>query len=156
MSSGDIVWFNQAKLNVGKKLIDLSADTLKLGIVKSQANGGIDPSASTSDPCWGSGGSTNLSSSQVATGGSAYTGPKTLTTVTFTLVSGVATLRADIVTIAQDASGFTNGRWGILYSDTATNKNALAYVDLGSDRSLATAALTIDWSGATNDILTLT
>jgi hypothetical protein len=60
-----------------------------------------------------------------------------------------------VVSLAQDASGFTNGRWGILYNDTAAGKQALAYVDLGSDRSLVTGPLTIDWNGATNDILTL-
>lgn len=60
MASGDIVWFDQALLNLGEKVFDLSSDTLKLGIVKSAANSGIDPAASTSDPCWGAGGSTNL------------------------------------------------------------------------------------------------
>lgn len=155
MASGDIVWFDQALLNLGEKVFDLSSDTLKLGIVKSAANSGIDPAASTSDPCWGAGGSTNLSSSQVATGGTSYTGPQTLASVTWTIVSGTPTLRAANVTLASDASGFTNGRWGIIYDDSATNKNAIAYVDLGSDRSIASGGLTIDWSGADGDILTL-
>jgi hypothetical protein len=155
MAAGDIVWFDQAMLDLGKEVHDLTNDTLKLGIVKSAANAGIDPVASTADPRWGAGGSTNLSSSEVATGGSSYTGPQTLTTKTWTLVSGKGTLRADVVSLAQDASGFTNGRWGILYNDTAAGKQALAYVDLGSDRSLVTGPLTIDWNGATNDILTL-
>lgn len=155
MAQGDIYWFDQALLDIGKKLHDLSADTLKLGIVKSAANSGIDPAVTTSDPRWGSGGSTNLSSSQVATGGTSYTGPQTLASATWTLVSGVATLRANVVTLNQDASGFTNGRWGIIYNDTDSGKRALAFVDLGSDRSLAAGSLTIDWNGATNDILTL-
>jgi len=60
------------------------------------------------------------------------------------------------VTLAQDASGFTNGRWGIIYNNSDTNKRAIAFVDFGSDRSLVSGAITIDWNGATNDILTIT
>lgn len=155
MAVGDIVWFDQALLDLGSKKHNLGSDTLKLGIVKSAANGGVDPAATTSDPRWGAGGSTNLSSSQVATAGTSYTGPQTLASVTWSLVTGVATLRAAVVTLAQDASGFTNGRWGIIYNDTSSGKEALAYVDLGTDRSLANGALTIDWYSASNDILTL-
>lgn len=156
MAAGDITWFRQALLDLGKKVHDLSADTLKLGIVKSAANSGIDPTATTADPRWGAGGTTNLSSSQVATGGTSYTGPQTLGSVTWTLVSNEPFLRAAVVSLAQDASGFTNGRWGIIYNDTAAGKQALAFVDLGGDKSLAAGGLSIDWNGASNDILKIT
>lgn len=155
MAAGDIVWFDQALLNLGKKIFDLSSDTLKLGLVKSAANGGIDPAVTTADPCWGAGGSTNLSSSQVATAGTSYTGPQSLTSVTWAIVSGTPTLRADVITLAADASGFINARWGIIYDDTAANKNAIGYVDLGADVSIAAASYSFDWNGANNDILTL-
>jgi hypothetical protein len=155
MASGDITIFQQARLNLGKGVFDLSADTLKLGIIKSAANSGHDPSSSDADPHWGGSGTTDLSASQVATGGTSYAGPVTLTSTSFTLVSGVPTLRADVVSLSQDASGFTNGRWGILYDDTDANKRAIAFVDLGGDQSLVAAGLNIDWNGATNDILTL-
>lgn len=156
MAVGDIKWFAQGLLDLGNKLHNLGSDTLKYGIVKSAANGGIDPSLSTTDPRWGAGGTTNLSSSQVATGGTSYTGPGSLASATWTLVSNVPTLRANAITLAQDASGFTNGRWLIIYNDTDSGKRALAFVDLGSDRSLVTGQLVIDWSGASNDILTIT
>lgn len=153
MAVGDITWFRAGLLAVGTKLIDLNADTIKLGLVKSAANSGIDPTNTLADPRWGAGGTTNLSSSQVATGTSYTTGGPSLTTKTFALQSNVPTLRADIVTIAQDAAGFTNARWGILYESVTTR--AIAFVDLGSDRSVVGGALTIDWNGATNDILTI-
>jgi len=153
MAVGDITWFRAGLLAVGTKLIDLNADTIKLGLVKSAANSGIDPTNITADPRWGAGGTTNLSSSQVATGTSYATGGPSLTTKSFALQANVPTLRADIVTIAQDAAGFTNARWGILYEAVTTR--AIAFVDLGSDRSVVGGALTIDWSGATNDILTI-
>lgn len=152
MAAGDIKWFAQALLDMGKKLHDLSADTLKLGIITSA----VTPSLSTSDPRWGAGGSTNLSTNQVATGGTSYTGPQTLASVTWSLVSNVPTLRSTDVSLAQDASGFTNGRWGIIYNDTDAGKRAIGFIDFGSDRSLATGSLTINFGGAGTDILTLT
>lgn len=153
MAAGDIVWFDQALVELGSETFNLAADTIKLGLVKSAANSGIDPSAATSDPCWGAGGSTNLSSYQVATGGTSYTGPITLASVTWALASGKAKLDAADVTINADASGFTNARWGIIYDDSATDKNALGYVDLGGDKSIASANLVITWNAS--GILTL-
>jgi len=68
----------------------------------------------------------------------------------------VPTFRADVVTINQDASGFTTARWGIIYNNTDASKRAIAFIDLGSDRSIVAGSLTLDWSGATNDVLTIT
>ena len=152
MAAGDIVWFQQALLDLGNKIHDLDGDTLNVGIITSA----VTPAASTSAPHWGGTGTTNFATNQVATAGSSYTGPKTLASVTWSLVTGVATLRASIISMAQDASGFTNGRWGIIYNNTDTNKRALAFIDFGSDRSLVAGAINLDWNGATNDILTIT
>lgn len=151
MAAGDIVWFDQALLDLGKKLHDLSTEDVRLGFITSA----VTPAANTSDPRWGAGGGTNLSSSTVGTGGTSYTGPLALSTKSWAIVSGVPTFRADVVSLAQDASGFTNARWGILFNNTDSGKRALAYVDLGSDRSLASGSLSLDWQGAGNDILTL-
>jgi hypothetical protein len=152
MAVGDITWFRAGLLALGTKLINLNADTIKLGLVKSAANSGIDPTNITADPRWGAGGTTNLATSQVNTGTSYANGGPALTK-TFELRANVPTLRGDIVTIAQDASGFTNARWGILY-ETATLR-AIAFVDLGTDRSVVGGELKIDWSGVDNDILTI-
>ncbi|MFN8760229.1 MAG: hypothetical protein ACK5XA_15645 [Tagaea sp.] len=151
MAAGDIVWFDQALLDLGKKLHDLSTEDIRLGVITSA----VTPVATTTDPRWGTGGSTNLSSNQVATGGTSYTGPIALTTKSWTIVSGVPTFRADVVTLAQDATGFANGRWGILFNNTDAGKRALGFVDLGADRSLVSGSLSFDWQGAGNDILTL-
>lgn len=149
MAAGDIVWFDQALLDLGKEVHQLATDTLKLGLI----DAGVTPAATTADPCWGAGGTTNLSSNAVATG-TAWTGPVTLASVAWTLVGGTPTLDAtDPTTIAQDAGGFTDARWGIIYNDTATNKNAIAYLDLGSARSIVTGPLTITFNAS--GILTL-
>lgn len=151
MAVGDIKWFAQGLHDLGNKIHNLSSDVIKLGLITSAAT----PAVSTAAPHWGGTGTTNFSTNQVTTGTSYSTGGPTLVD-TWTLVSNVPTFRADIVTIAQDASGFTNARWGIIYNSTDANKRALAFVDLGSDRSIQAGSLTLDWSGANNDILTIT
>ena len=144
MAAGDIVWFDRALLDLGEKIHDLSSDTFKFGLVTSV----VTPATTTSDPRWGAGGGTNLSTNAVATG-TAWTGPVTLGSVTWTIVAGTPTFdAADLTQIAQDASGFTNARWGIIYNDTAAGKQALFYYDLGTDRSIVTGPLTITFKAS--------
>ena len=149
MASGDIVWFDQALLDLGKEGHQLATDTLKLGLITAV----VTPATTTSNPCWGAGGTTNLSTNAVGTA-TAWTGPVTLASVTWVITGGTPTLdAADPTAIAQDAGGFTDARWGIIYNDTATNKNAIAYLDLGSARSIVTGPLTITFNAS--GILTL-
>ncbi len=154
MATGTIKWFSQALLDIGNKVHNLSSDTFKLGIVTSSTV----PLLSTAAPHWGGTGTTNFASTQTGTSGTSYTGPVTLTTVTWTNVSNVPTFRADIVTLSQDASGFTTGAYGIIYNNTDTNKRAIGFVEISSagTASLVSGQLVIDWAGATNDLLTLT
>lgn len=152
MATGDVKWFAQALHDLGAKVHNLGADDLRLGIITSA----VTPATTTAAPHWGGTGTTNLATSQVTTGGTSYTGPVALTSESWTVVANVPTFRADVVSLAQDAAGFTTGRWAIIYNNTDANKRALAFVDLGADRSLVDGPLTIDWNGATNDILTLT
>lgn len=154
MATGTIKWFAQGLLDLGNKLHNLSSDTLKLGIVTTATV----PLLSTAAPHWGGTGTTNFATNQVGTAGTQYTGPKTLASVTWTLVSNVPTLRATDIAMTIDASGFTNGAYGIVYNDTDANKRALGFVELSSagTASLVSGALTIDWQGAGTDILTIT
>ena len=154
MATGTIKWFSQGLLDLGNKIHNLSSDVLKLGIVTNSTV----PSLSTAAPHWGGTGTTNFATNQVGTGGTQYTGPKTLASVTWTQVSNVPTLRATDIAMTIDASGFTNGAYGIIYNDTDTNKRALGFVELssGGTASLVAGALTIDWGGAGTDILTIT
>lgn len=156
MATGDIKWFAAGLLQLGSKVHNLTSDTLKMGIVTSATVPNID----TAVPAWGAGGTTNFSSNQVATA-TAYTGPITLASVSWTTIGsgpGVPTLRATDVTIAQDASGFTNGAYGIIYNDTDASKRALGYVELssGGTASIQSGSLTINFQGAGTDILKIT
>lgn len=152
MAQGDIKWFSGALLELGKGTHNLSSNTLKVGFITSVTT----PTVADTDPRWGTGGSTNWSSTQVTPGGNYTTGGPTLASVTWTNVSSVPTLRATDVTVTQHASNPTNARWGIIYNDTSANKNALGFIDFGSDRNLATGDFTINFGGAGTDILTLT
>lgn len=153
MATGDVKWFQQSVLDLGNKIHNLGSDVLKLGIVTTATV----PSMSTSGPHWGGTGTTNFATNQVGTGGG-YTGPITLASVTWTNVSGVLTLRATDVVISQNASGFSNGAYGIIYNDTDANKRAIGYIELssGGTLSIVSGSVTIDWQGAGTDVLRIT
>lgn len=153
MATGTVKWFAQGLMDLGNKLHDMDGDTLKLGIVTSATV----PLLSTAAPHWGGTGTTNFASNQVALA-TGYSGPITLTSKTWSLISNVPTFRAAVITIPQDAGGFANGAYGIIYNDTDANKRALGFVEIsaGGTASNVSGAVVIDWSGANNDILTLT
>lgn len=159
MAAGDIKWFGSALQKLGTKTINMDTDELKLALVTAS----VTPAIGTTNPCWGAGGSTNLSTYEVTAGGNYTAGGKILEissggagSQTWTLVSDAPTLRADVVSWAQHASNPTNARWGIIYSNTATNKDCLGYVDLGSARDMTAGALNVDWDSADNNILRIT
>ena len=157
MAQGDNILFNKFVEDIGDKLHDLSDDTFKFALIKSAANGGIDPTATTADPRWGAGGSTDLSASEVTPGGNYVTGGVSLSAVitdNWTISANVATFDGDDVSISQNASNPTNARWGVVYNDTDTGKRALGYIDLGADSDLSGGDFTVTWNAS--GIFTLT
>ena len=153
MATGDIKWFQQAVLDLGNKIHNLSSDALQLGIVTSA----VAPTMGTAAPHWGGTGTTNFATNQVGTGGG-YTGPITLASVTWSNVAGVLTLRATDVVVPQNASGFANGAWGIIFNNTDANKRAIGYVELssGGTLSIVSGSFTIDFQGVGTDVLRIT
>lgn len=144
MAAGDIVFFDQFLVDVLESLHDLENNTIKLGLITSA----VTPSATTADPRWGSGGSTNLSTSQVTPGGNYSSGGPTIGNPTVTLDSGQAVFDGDDISISQNASNPTNARWGIIYNDTDTGKRALGYVDLGAAIDLSAGDFAINWNAS--------
>ena len=144
MARGDIKWFASALLELGQEVHNLGADSLRLGIVTNLPV----PTMNTPGPAWGAGGSTNLSSNQVALG-TGYTGPIALASVTWSQVANVPTLAANSVVIPQDvASGFANGAYGIIYNDTAANKQCLGFLDLGGPVGNANGPININFNSS--------
>ena len=124
--------------------INLATDSIKLAIV----NNTIIPTSSTALPTWGTAGTTNLSANEVTAGTSYTAGGIALTTVTYTEAGGVNTFKAANVTIAQDATGFTTGYYGILYDATDVNKHCIGFVDLGGPVSVQGGPITISWNAS--------
>lgn len=139
MAAGDFKWFAQGLHDLGNKIHDLDADDFRMGIITTATT----PAVNTAAPHWAGTGTTNMSTNQVVTTGTSYTAPLVLTSEAWALTATGAAMDVADITLAQDASGFTNGRWGVVYNNTDANKRAIGYLDLGSDRSLVTGPLTI-------------
>lgn len=147
MAQGDVVVFDSFLQYVLKgnaeNPFDFGAtpDTIKCAIV----NNATVPSATTANPCWGAGGTTNFATNE-QTGGNFTAGGNTCASLTVTDNAGTIELdMGDPATWTQNASNPTTCYWGIVYSDTATNKNCIAYVDLGGVFDATTGDLTITW-----------
>lgn len=153
MATGNVHMFSQAAADINNKLLDWDSDDVRMGIVTTTTV----PTVGTVAPHWGGTGTTNFAANQVALA-TGYTGPVVLTGKSLANVSNVITLRADPITIPQDAAGFTNGAYGILYDNTDANKRCFGFVELsaGGALSLVAGQVVVDWSGATNDIFTFT
>lgn len=144
MAQGDVTLFAQFKLDEGKKTHQLATDVFKMGLITNS----VTPTATTADPRWGAGGTTNFSSNQVTPGGNYSTGGPTLTTNTWTLASVTATFDADNVSVLQNASNPTNARWGIGYNNTSAGKESIFFLDLGSVFDMSSGDLTVTWSAS--------
>lgn len=132
MATGTIKWFAQGLHDLGNKIHDLDADDWRLGVVTSTTT----PAVNTTAPHWGGTGTTNFATNQVATA-TAYTGPIVLSSESWTLTATGAAMDFADVTISQDASGFSNGAWGIIYNNTDANKRAIGYVELSAAGTLS-------------------
>lgn len=147
MATGTIKWFAQGLHDLGNKIHDLDGDDWRLGIVTTTTV----PAVNTAAPHWGGTGTTNFATNQVATTGTSYTGPIVLTSEAWTLTSTGATMDFADISLAQDASGFTNGAWGIIYNNTDANKRAIGYVEISAAGSASLVAgpitITLNASG---------
>ena len=147
MAQGDVVVFDQFLLNVLKGNAENPHDfgatpnAVKCAIV----NNATVPAATTADPCWGAGGTTNFATNE-QTGTNFPAGGRACASVAVTNNAGTIELDfGDPATWSQNAGNPTTCYWGIVYDDTATNKNCIAYVDLGGVFDATTGDLTITW-----------
>lgn len=137
MARSDLTVFEESALQLGTGEHDLASNTIKIGLVTNATP----PTAGQTTPTWG-----DFSANEVSTGGGYVAGGITLTNVTFTETGGVATLDADDVSLLQDAGGFTDAYWGIIYDDTNSTDMALCFVDLGGPVSEVASPITFTWN----------
>ena len=145
MATGDVTIFEEVSEMIGEKTFNLASDTLKLGLIDNTAA----PTAADATPRWG-----DYSANEVSTAGGYTANGITLTSVTYTEAGGVATLDAANVSLTQDAGGFTDAYWGIIYDDTATNDEAIGFVELGGPVSEQAGPVAINWNAS--GIMTVT
>ena len=107
------------------RVIDFDTDTLKIMLVTAAYT----PNAGTH--------AVKASVTNVVVGAGYTAGGVALTGVTLVETSGTIVLDANDITWAQNASGFTNARYAIIYKDTgsAATSTLFAYSDLGGDKS---------------------
>jgi hypothetical protein len=121
-----------------------SGTTLKLALVTSSYT----PNRATHD-FWDDVVANEVSGTNYPAGGVA------LTTKTLTISNNILTFDADDITINQDAGGFTNARYAILYNDDPggdASSRLVAYNDLVSDRGNVSNNLLLQF---TNGIFTV-
>jgi hypothetical protein len=146
VARNDWVTFEEFSYDIMKGVHgDLSSATLKVGLINNDATV---PSASTATPRWA-----DFSGNEVS--GTGYTaGGATLSGVTVAETGGVTTLDdTGNVTWSQNGAGPTDVYWAVLYNDTATNDEAIGFLDMGGPVSLVDGDITITWNAS--GILTL-
>lgn len=151
MAQGTITLFNEFAESIADGRIDLDTHTFKAALTTLQVGGTPQIAATDAVPCWGAGGSTNLSSSEVSAGGGYTAGGIALSSVTWAESSGVATFDAADISWTSSASGDpATIKSLVLYSDTATNKDAVGFMDMTADGTTAISLLSGDISVAWN------
>jgi len=142
MATGDLTLFEEWLVDDGEGDVhDYEVDVFKIALIDNV----ITPTAADATPAWGATSGVDYDANEVSTAGTVYVaGGLTLANPTHTEAAGVATFDADDpAVITQDAAGFTDAYWGIIYNDTTTNKNAIAFIELGGPVSQVAGPITI-------------
>ena len=158
MAQGTLALFDEFAESIGDGRIDLNTSTFKVAFVTLQVGG--TPSIAKTDavPCWGAGGTTNLSTSEVSAGGGYTAGGDALASVTWGQTAGVATFNAADNVWTSSASGDpATIKTAVIY-ETAGTLPCIGFVDMTADGTTAISLLagdiTITWGAG--GILTVT
>ena len=141
MAQGDVVFFDQFLVDMAEGVHNLETGVIKVGLT----TGTTTPAATTAGPRWGAGGTTNFAAEEVTPGGNYSAGGATPASPTVTLSGGQAEIDWGDISWSANASNPTNATWAIIYNDSATNKEAIGYVDIGGAYNMTTGDLSITW-----------
>lgn len=146
MAQGDVVCFDQFLVDRDKKVHNLDSDTIKVGFITNA----VTPLATTADPRWGAGGSTNFSTNEVTPGGNYSAGGPSITAgASVTLSGGKSVFDSSTdISILQNGSNPTDARWGIMYNDTSTGKECICFIDFGGVTDLTAGNFTLNWNAS--------
>jgi hypothetical protein len=151
MAAGDITMFYEFFQDIGEEVHDFANDTIKLGLITDV----ITPLANADTPRWDDTSGQDYDGNEVTDAGN-YTADGVTIPVTWERTTDTASLKHDNGDIewSQNAIGFGSdpvtkpvARWGILYNSSATNKNAICFIDFGSSGlDEAAGAVKIYWN----------
>ena len=142
MAQGDVTFFDQFLADALEGEHNLETDTIQLALITSA----VTPAATTADPRWGAGGSTNFSTNEVTPGGNYAARGAAVANPAVVLTGGLAEFDGDNVSWLQNASNPTNARWGILFNETNAGDRCIGFVDLGSAFDMTTGDLQVNWN----------
>ena len=94
----------------------------------------VTPAVTDSNPCFGSGGTQNYSTAEVAAGGGYVTGGFAVTGFAVSQTSATVNITATspVVSYASNPSNPTALYYAVYYDNAAANKRVLAWVELGA------------------------
>jgi len=148
MAQGTISLFNEYAESIADGRIVLDTHTFKFALTSTV------PADTDAVPTWGAGGTTNESTNEVTAGGGYTAGGIAAASVTWSQTSGVGTFDAANITWTSSASGDpANIKSLIMYSDTATNKDCVGWMDMTTDGgttaiSLLSGDITVTWNAS--------
>ena len=146
MAQGTFALFHEFSESIGDGRIDLDTDVFKIGLTTLQVGGTPSIAAADAVPTWGAGGTTNLAASEVAAGGGYTAGGNTLASVTWAQVAGSAKFDAADTSWTASAGSPTTIKSAVIYDNTATNKDALGFIDMTADGTTAISLVAGDIS----------
>jgi hypothetical protein len=145
MATGDVTLFQEFIRDMGDGDHDFDNDTFKIGLIDNV----VTPTAADATPAWGATSGVDYDGNEVdSTAGNYTAGGEPLASVTWVEAAGVGTFDAADVSFAQHGSGFTNAYWGIIFNETATNNEAIGFVELGGPVSEVAGPVAINWNAS--------
>ncbi len=137
MARGDLTLFNGFIENLTQEGHNFATDTLRVGIITNVQT----PVATEATPSWG-----DYSANEVSDGNGYTAGGITVTGLSDDRSDNVLTVDGDDIALAQNASGFTDGYWGILYNSSNAQNAAIGFIELDGPLSIAAGPLALNWS----------
>lgn len=134
MSAGDFTVFNLAKKKIGGGTIDLDTDSFKVVLCGSAQTIAANFAGSSTDCRYAD------LTDELSTANGYTQASKALSSVTWTESTGTVTF--DAADVAWTLTGSITYKYGVVYDDTATNKDLLGFFDADTSSGSATVSPT--------------
>ena len=138
MARGDFTLFEEFSVQLGDKEHDLDADTLKLMIITNTT-----PLATQATPAY-----STWSAQEVTETVGGYSAGGVDVVGDYQELNGTETLQATDIALTQNAGGFDDAYWGILYNDTNGSKLALGFLEFTGPVSQKDGPVNINWNAS--------